>query len=166
MLVVVMGVAGVGKTTVGQAVAQELGLPFHDADAFHTEENRRNMAAAIPLTEDDREPWLRDLARHMSEWETARGAVVACSALRRRHRDLLADAAPGHVRFVFLDADEETLRSRLATRKGHYMPPTLLDSQLATLEPPGPDEAVRVEAVGKPADTAGAVVAALRRDGL
>jgi gluconokinase len=166
MLVVVMGVAGVGKTAVGQLVAGDLRLPFHDADTFHSEANRRKMAAGAPLTEADREPWLRDLARRMREWEAQGGAVVACSALRRRHREVLADAAPGHVRFVFLEADEETLRARLATRKGHYMPPTLLDSQLATLEPPGPDEAVRVEAVGTPADTAGAVVAALRRDTL
>jgi gluconokinase len=159
MLVVVMGVAGVGKTTVGELVADELGLPFHDADDFHSAENRRKMAAGIPLTEADREPWLRDLARRMREWEAQGGAVVACSALRRRYRDLLAGAGP--VRFVWLDADEETIRSRLADRKGHYMPPELLDSQLATLEPPGPDEAVRVEAVGTPQETARAVGQAL-----
>ncbi|HSS75028.1 MAG TPA: gluconokinase, partial [Gaiellaceae bacterium] len=148
MLVVLMGVAGVGKTTVGELVARELGLPFHDADDFHSEESRRKMAAGIPLTEADREPWLRDLARRMRDWETEGGAVVACSALRRRHRDLLASAGP--VRFVFLDAAPETIRGRIAVRKGHYMPPALLDSQLETLEPPGPDEAVRVETVGTP----------------
>jgi carbohydrate kinase (thermoresistant glucokinase family) len=160
MLVVVMGVAGVGKTTVGELVADQLELPFHDADDFHSEANRRKMAAGVPLTEKDREPWLRDLARRMRAWEAEGGAVVACSALRRRHRDLLARAGP--VRFVWLDAEEETIRSRLASRKGHYMPPELLDSQLATLEPPGPDEAVRVEAVGNPAETADAIVSALR----
>jgi carbohydrate kinase (thermoresistant glucokinase family) len=159
MLVVVMGVAGVGKTTVGELVAGELGLPFHDADDFHSEESRRKMAAGVPLTEKDREPWLGDLARRMREWETEGGAVVACSALRRRHRDVLRGAGP--VRFVFLDADEETLRKRIAERKGHYMPPELLDSQLATLEPPGRDEAVRVEAVGTPEETARAVGQAL-----
>jgi gluconokinase len=159
MLVVVMGVAGVGKTTVGQLAANELGLPFHDADDFHSEANRRKMAAGIPLREEDREPWLRDLARRMRGWEAEGGAVVACSALRRRHRDLLAGA--GAVRFVWLDAEEDTIRSRLAARRGHYMPPELLDSQLATLEPPGPDEALRVEAVGTPEETARAVVDAL-----
>jgi gluconokinase len=160
MLVVVMGVAGVGKTTVGELVADELGLPFHDADDFHSEANRRKMAAGIPLTEEDREPWLHDLARRMRGWEAAGGAVVACSALRRSHRDVLRGAGP--VSFVFLDADIETLRERIAERKGHYMPPELLDSQLATLEPPGPDEAVRVEAVGNPEETADAVLSALR----
>jgi carbohydrate kinase (thermoresistant glucokinase family) len=159
MLVVVMGVAGVGKTTVGELVARELGLPFYDADTFHSEENRRKMAAGIPLTEEDREPWLLDVARRMRGWESEGGAVLACSALRRHHRDVLASAGP--VRFVWLDADEGTIRARLAARKGHYMPPSLLDSQLATLEPPGSDEAIRIEAVGTPADTARAVVDAL-----
>ena len=159
MLVVLMGVAGIGKTTVGELVARELGLPFHDADTFHSEESRRKMAAGIPLTETDREPWLRDLARRMRAWEAEGGAVVACSALRRRHRELLAGAGP--VRVVWLDADEETIRERIVARRGHYMPPALLDSQLETLEPPGPDEAVRVEAVGTPAETARAVLAIL-----
>lgn len=159
MLVVVMGVAGVGKTTVGQIVADDLGLPFHDADDFHSEENRRKMAAGIPLSEEDREPWLRDLARRMRGWEAQGGAVVACSALRRHHRDLLAGA--GAVRFVWLDAEKDTIRSRLAARRGHYMPPELLDSQLATLEPPGPNEALHVDAGGTPESTARAVVAAL-----
>jgi carbohydrate kinase (thermoresistant glucokinase family) len=159
MLVVLMGVAGVGKTTVGELVARELGLPFHDADTFHSEESRRKMAAGIPLTEADREPWLRDLARRMRAWEAEGGAVVACSALRRRHREVLASAGP--VRFVFLDADPETIRARIAARRGHYMPPALLESQLETLERPGPDEAARVEAVGSAADTARAVLAAL-----
>ena len=156
MLVVVMGVAGVGKTTVGELVARELGLPFHDADDFHSDENRRKMAAGIPLTEEDREPWLHDLARRMQGWEAEGGAVVACSALRRRHRELLAGAGP--VRFVWLDADPVSIRERLAARKGHYMPPALLDSQLETLEPPGPDEAVRVDALGTPEETACAVL--------
>jgi gluconokinase len=162
MLIVVMGVAGVGKTTVGELVAGALGLPFHDADDFHSPANRRKMAAGIPLTENDREPWLRDLARRMHGWEAEGGAVVACSALRRRHRDVLATAGP--VRFVFLDADAETIRGRIAARKSHYMPPELLDSQLATLEPPEPpepNEAVRVDAGGTPEDTARIVVAAL-----
>jgi carbohydrate kinase (thermoresistant glucokinase family) len=160
MLVVVMGVAGVGKTTVGRLVARKLGLPFHDADTFHSAESKRKMAAGTPLTEADREPWLRDLAHRMRGWEAEGGAVVACSALRRRHRDVLRGAATD-VRFVFLDAGEETLRRRIEKRTGHYMPPELLDSQLQTLEPPEPDEAVRVEAVGTPGETAKAVLLAL-----
>ena len=160
-----MGVSGVGKTTVGRLVAAELGLPFHDADELHPEENRRKMAAGIPLTEADREPWLRDLARRMSEREAAGHAVVACSALRERHRELLAAASPGNVAFVFLDADPAVIRARLAGRRGHYMPPSLLDSQLAALEPPSPDEALHVDAGGAPAETARAVVSGLREAG-
>jgi carbohydrate kinase (thermoresistant glucokinase family) len=163
MLVVVMGVAGVGKTTVGELVADDLGLPFHDADTFHFEASKKKMAAGIPLTEADREPWLRDLARRIRNWEAAGGAVVACSALRARHREVLADASPGRMVFVFLDAPPEVVRARLAARKGHYMPTSLLDSQLATLEPPAPDEALRIEARGTPEETARAVVAALER---
>jgi gluconokinase len=161
VLVVVMGVAGVGKTAVGKRVARTLGLPFHDADDFHPDANRRKMAAGVPLTEADRRPWLEVLARRMTEWEAEGGAVVACSALRRRHRDLLAAASPGAVRFVFLDAPVEILRARLAKRRGHYMPASLLDSQLATLDPPGPEEAIRVDASGDPDETARTAVAAL-----
>jgi carbohydrate kinase (thermoresistant glucokinase family) len=157
-----MGVAGVGKTTVGRRVADELRLPFHDADDFHTEESRRKMAAGVPLSEEDREPWLRDLAGRIGDWEREGGAVLACSALRRAHRELLAGGAPGSVAFVFLDADPATIRARLATRAGHYMPATLLESQLETLEPPGPDEALHVSADGGIEETAAAVVGALR----
>jgi gluconokinase len=156
-----MGIAGVGKTAVGKRVARALGLPFHDADDFHPEANRRKMAAGVPLTEADRQPWLEELARRMTEWEGEGGAVVACSALRRRHRDLLAAASRGAVRFVFLDAPVEVVRERLARRRGHYMPTSLLDSQLATLERPDAEEAVRVEADGAPEETARAVLAAL-----
>ena len=147
MLVVVMGVAGVGKTTVGELVARELGLPFHDADTFHSEASRKKMAAGIPLTEADREPWLRDLARRMREWEAEGGAVVACSALRRAHRDCSAAQAPCGSSGSTPTGDDPRA---MAARKGHYMPPVLLDSQLETLEPPGADEAARVEAVGTP----------------
>jgi gluconokinase len=119
------------------------------------------MAAGIPLSETDRQPWLQDLARRMTEWEAEGGAVVACSALRQRHRELLATASPGAVRFVFLDAPAEVVRARLAARRGHYMPASLLDSQLATLERPRPGEAIRVDASGDPDETARAVLAAL-----
>ncbi len=156
-----MGVAGVGKTTVGRLVAEELGLPFHDADSLHSDANREKMAAGVPLTEDDREPWLRAVAEHMTAWEAEGGAVVACSSLRAAHRARLSVASPGNVRFVFLDAPVETIRKRLAARAGHYMPASLLDSQLATLEPPAPGEAVIADASGAPAQTALAVVAAL-----
>jgi gluconokinase len=161
VLIVVMGVSGVGKTTVGLLVADKLGLPFHDADALHSEGNRAKMAAGIPLTDDDREPWLQAVAEHMAAWEEDGGAVVACSALRTAYRERLAAASPGNARFVYLDAPVDTIRTRLAARVRHYMPTSLLDSQLATLEPPGPDDAIRVDASGTPGQTARAVLAGL-----
>lgn len=157
-----MGVTGVGKTTIGRLVAAELGLPFHDGDDFHSEENRRKMAAAVPLTERDRRPWLRNLARHISAWEASGGAVLACSALRRRYRKILADAADGDTVFVFLDGDEALIRSRLVDRSGHYMPPSLLDSQLEALEPPADGEAIRVDVDGTPVQIARSIVAEIR----
>jgi carbohydrate kinase (thermoresistant glucokinase family) len=160
VLLVVMGVSGVGKTTVGRLVAVQLGLPFHDADDFHPPENRRKMAAGFPLSERDREPWLRELARRIPKWETAGGAVLACSALRARHRKILADAAKEPI-CVFLDASPETIRARLRRRPGHYMPPSLLESQLATLERPAADEAILVRAEGTPDEVASAIVTAL-----
>lgn len=159
-----MGISGVGKTSVGRLVADGLGLPFHDADDFHSEANRRKMAAGVPLGEADRRPWLEDLARRMREWDADDGgAVVACSALRKEYRRQLAAASPGAVRFVFLDVPRDVARARLAARRGHYMPPSLLDSQLATLERPGPDEALQVDAGGTPEETARAVLQALDR---
>jgi carbohydrate kinase (thermoresistant glucokinase family) len=162
VLIVVMGVTGVGKTTVGRLIATELSLPFHDADDFHPETNRRKMAAGIPLSEGNREPWLRELARHIPEWERSGGAVIACSALRAAHRQIL-QAASGHTAIIiFLDATPETIRERLMHRVGHYMPPTLLDSQLTTLETPTASEALRIAADRPPGELARQIVHALK----
>jgi gluconokinase len=158
-----MGVSGAGKTTVGRLVAARLGVPLYEGDDVHPEANRRKMAAGIPLSEEDREPWLDELARRIPEWQAAGGGVLACSALRERHRAKLREAAGGDATFVFLDPDPETLRARLAGRAGHYMPVSLLDSQLETLEPPSAEEALRVRAEGTPDEIADEVVAALNR---
>ena len=135
MIVVVMGVSGSGKTVVGQALATDLGWPFFDADNFHPKENVAKMAAGTPLTDADRWPWLDRLAAEMKALEE-RGvsAVLACSALRQAYRDRISRA--GNVRYVHLSGDHDTIAARLAARKNHYMPPTLLASQLATLEAP------------------------------
>ena len=135
MIVVVMGVSGSGKTVVGQALAKELGWPFFDADNFHPKENVAKMAAGTPLTDADRWPWLDRLAAEMKALEE-RGvsAVLACSALRQAYRDRISRA--GNVRYVHLSGDHDTIAARLAARKNHYMPPTLLASQQATLEAP------------------------------
>ena len=135
MIIVVMGVSGSGKTTVGQTLGTQLGWPFFDADDFHPAENVAKMRAGTPLTDDDRWPWLDRLAREMGALD-ARGdnAVLGCSALKQTYRDRLARA--GDVRFVYLKGDRATISARLAGRVGHYMPSTLLDSQFATLEEP------------------------------
>lgn len=138
--VVVMGVSGCGKTTVAQRISEMTGFVFAEADEFHSAANVAKMAAGTPLTDDDRWPWLRALAGWMSE-RAAAGAstVIACSALRRSYRDVLRTGPPS-VDFVHLDGATEIIRARLATRLGHYMPASLLESQIATLEPLGPDE--------------------------
>lgn len=135
MIIVVMGVCGCGKTTVGQALAAELDWPFFDADDFHPPENVAKMAAGVPLTDADRWPWLDRLASELAAIE-GRGAhaVLACSALRQAYRDRLARA--GDVRFVHLVGDRETIAERIGARTHRYMPLSLLDSQFAALEPP------------------------------
>lgn len=158
-----MGIAGVGKTTVGRLVASRLGVPFYDGDDFQPAANRRKMAAGIPLSEDDREPWLDELARRIPTWQAAGDGVLACSALRARYRETLREAAGEDAAFVFLEADEGTIHARLAARPAHFMPASLLDSQLATLEPPAAHEAWPIRADRPPDQIADEIVAMLTR---
>lgn len=138
---VVMGVSGSGKSVIGKALADRLQWPYADGDAFHSPENVAKMAAAIPLTDADRWPWL-DAVEHWMGKQLRAGSncVVGCSALRKSYRDRLRTAADGvrdgSVRFVFLDVGYELLRQRLIARHAHFMRANMLDSQLATLEPP------------------------------
>ncbi|MEU4773831.1 gluconokinase [Micromonospora sp. NPDC023644] len=162
--VVVMGVSGAGKTTVAVGVAAATGLTFAEADEFHTPEHVAQMRAGVPLDDAARLPWLRELAG----WMAARAAegvstVLACSALRRSYRDVLR-LGPPSVEFVHLDGPAEVIRERMARRAGHYMPASLLESQLATLERPHPDEAVLVLDVSLTPEEL--VSAAVRRLGL
>ena len=150
-VIVVMGVAGAGKTLVGSALARSLGWSFYDADDFHSPENVAKMHQGIGLTDADRAPWLatlRDVIDHVIRDQ--RNAVLACSALKEAYRKMLTpDNAPaGTVRFVFLDVPEDVLRERLKNRAHHYAPPDLLDSQLATLEQPR--DAIRVDGTRPP----------------
>jgi gluconokinase len=137
-LVVVMGVTGSGKSTVGTALAERLGVPFADADDFHSAENVAKMRAGTPLNDGDRLPWLRNIAAWLGEHQGS-GAVVTCSALKRVYRDILRERASDVV-FLHLDGDKETARRRVAGRAGHFMPSSLVDSQFADLEPLGADE--------------------------
>jgi carbohydrate kinase (thermoresistant glucokinase family) len=157
--IVVMGVSGSGKTTIGRNIAARLGLPFRDADEFHPPANVAKMASGVPLTDDDRWPWLEAIGKAIRE--STGGIVVTCSALKRIYRDRIRRAAGRPVQFLYLDASRAVLAERLATRKGHFFPASLLDSQLATLEKPGSDEgAVVIPADGPIEAVAEAALAA------
>ncbi|TCH96783.1 gluconokinase [Roseococcus sp. SYP-B2431] len=135
--VLVMGVSGCGKSTIGAMLAEALGLPFADADAFHPPENVERMSAGIPLTDADRWPWLDALGAWLAAEE--RGGIIACSALKRSYRDRLRGWVPG-LAVVRLSGAPALIAARQGARAGHFMPPSLMASQFATLEPPGTDE--------------------------
>ena len=140
VFVVVMGVSGSGKTTVAQGLAARLHWRFQEGDELHPRANVEKMSRGEPLTDDDRWPWLDALGRWLDERGAAgESAVLTCSALRRVYRDRLREGRPG-VRFCHMVVSPQTLRDRLEHRRGHYMPPSLLPSQLATLEPLADDE--------------------------
>lgn len=145
---VVMGVSGSGKSTAGAALAQRLRVPYGDADDFHPPENIAKMTAGEALDDDDRRPWLEAIGRWLEEHDDG---VVTCSALKRAYRDLLREHRPD-VLFVHLHGDREVIARRQATRPGHFMPASLLDSQFATLEPLEDDERGLVVDVGPPVD--------------
>jgi carbohydrate kinase (thermoresistant glucokinase family) len=134
MIIVVMGVSGCGKTTIGECVAKALQAPFLDADDLHSKTNISKMKKGLPLTDDDREPWLKRVAEKMAEMAGQGGGVVACSALKERYRRVLLGNFP--VLLVYLKGTQDTIYRRLRQRKNHFMPPDLLSSQLKALEEP------------------------------
>jgi gluconokinase len=137
---IVMGVSGSGKSTIAEALAARLGWSFEDGDRFHPASNVAKMSAGQPLTDDDRWPWLRAIADEIDRVIAAGGhIVVACSALKRTYRDVLVHGRHD-IRIVYLDGSRALVAERLAARKGHFMPPGLLDSQFATLQAPAADE--------------------------
>lgn len=157
--VVLMGVAGSGKTSVGLALSDRLGIPYRDGDDLHPAENVAKMRAGVPLTDEDRWPWLDRVAGALLRDAPL---IVGCSALKRIYRDRLR-AGAGAVRFVHLAGSRDLIAARMAARKGHYMPLSLLDSQFAALEPPGPEEGVTVQIdqrLGTLADTIATLLAA------
>jgi gluconokinase len=157
-VVVITGVSGAGKSTVGSALASALGWDFFDADQYHSEDNVRRMSAGTPLTDAEREPWLQTLKALIdSRLDTGAPAVLACSALRERYREHLADGRP-EVRFILLTVDAATLAIRMQNRPDHFMPPSLLRSQLDTLEEGG--DLVVVDATQSVPD----IVRAIRRE--
>lgn len=138
-LIVVMGVSGSGKSTIGALLADRLEVPFIDADALHPLENVEKMASGLPLTDDDRWLWLASVGQELASAADGTGMVIACSALKRSYRDAILTEAPAAL-FVHLCAGKDVLSSRLEGRSGHYMPAALLDSQLEALEPLRSDE--------------------------
>lgn len=151
-LVVVMGVSGSGKTTIGALVAHEAGMPFLDADSLHPLANVRKMAAGTPLEEADRRPWLDSVGERLRDADRdGTGLVLACSALRRSYRDRIRRAAP-RMLFLHLHGTPDVLTARLEGRSEHFMPASLLTSQLEALEPLGPDEPGRALDIGRPVE--------------
>ncbi|MGH3244341.1 MAG: gluconokinase [Spirillospora sp.] len=171
-VIVIAGVSGSGKTTIGSLLAERLGWDYAEADSFHSEANIEKMRSGHPLTDADRLPWLRAIAAWIDDRlatdrppapthrqstdelrSTGRPGVVTCSALKRRYRDIVAGGRPG-VRMVLLDGDHDLIAARMRAREGHYFGADLLDTQFADLEPPAPDEDVlTVPITGPPEDT-------------
>lgn len=161
MVYVFMGVSGCGKTSVGKLMAKRLSLPFIDADDFHPASNIEKMRHHIPLNDEDRIPWLTAIAGKIHQENIGRGAVVACSALKEKYRELLRDNVPA-IRFIFLKGDRELIGRRLLQRSGHYMPPDLLDSQFADLEVP--DESLVVSVDKSPPEIADEIIERLKKE--
>lgn len=165
--IIIMGVSGSGKSTIGVLLAERLGWPFADADGFHPPENVAKMAAGTPLTDADRWPWLDAIAAHIGATRgTGQPVVVACSALRRAYRERLR-AGHGDLIFLHLAGAPEVIAARQAARQGHFMPPSLMASQFATLEDTGDEpDAVAVSVADTPQSVVDAAMAALGRFGL
>jgi gluconokinase len=148
--VVVIGVSGAGKSTVGRRLAQVLDVPFLEGDDFHPPANIQKMSHGIALDDADRGPWLDALAAAVNARRSSGGIVATCSALKRRYRDRLRTSIAAPLLFACLSADRATLAARLRSRQNHFMPESLLDSQLASFEPPATDEPARLLAADRP----------------
>jgi gluconokinase len=151
--IIIMGVSGCGKSSVGEGLALRLGIRYRDGDDLHPPANVIKMRGGAPLTDDDRWPWLDRVAEVLA---MDAPVIVGCSALRRAYRERLRALAGGPVRFIHLTGSRDVIATRMAARSGHYMPPSLLDSQFAALEPPEPDEALAID-IDQPLD---AIIAA------
>jgi len=166
MIVVLMGVSGAGKTTIGALLAARTGWKFEDADDYHSEENRKKMAAGVPLTDADRGPWLNALHERMLHYrQKGENAILACSALKQRYRELLAGGfGKNEICFVYLHAPTALIKERMKARHHPYMNPDLLDSQLADLEVPR--DAWPISVAGSPEEAVEEILTGLRQSGL
>ena len=154
---IIMGVAGCGKTSVGEGLSRLTGIRFMDGDALHSKENIARMSEGIPLTDSDRWPWLEAIGNEFAQ--SPEPLVIGCSALKRSYRDRIRQHAGTPVCFIHLTGSREVIGQRMRNRRDHFMPPTLLDSQFAALEPPGADEESIAIDIDQPLDAIGALAA-------
>lgn len=160
MIIVLMGVTGSGKSTIGHLLSERTGWQFADGDDYHSAENKRKMHAGIPLTDQDRAPWLVCLHDLLLDWSRkGESGILACSALKESYRKTISDGIP-NLRFVFLEVPRDLLEQRLHARKDHFMNPDLLDSQFATLEVPA--DALHVPSTNTPQETADLILERLK----
>lgn len=162
--IIIMGVSGSGKTSVGKLLAEKLDMPFYDGDDFHPESNVEKMRSGKPLNDQDRYPWLKTLADQIEKMNQEGGGVLACSALKQSYRDILAGADGAKVTFVYLKGNQDLIADRLSGREGHYMPAELLDSQFQTLEEPM--DSVTVSINQKPDEIVKGIIDKLNEPGL
>jgi gluconokinase len=147
-VIYIMGVSGSGKSTIGKKLSRLTGIPFFDADDFHSSANKEKMRAGIALNDDDREGWLQAINKVAIEQSGAAGAIIACSALKSRYRALLTNGVRGPIHWIFLQGDYSLISARMKARQGHYMPESLLLSQFETLEPPA--DAITIDVAEDP----------------
>ena len=158
MIVIVMGVCGTGKTTVGRLIAERIGARFEEGDRFHPKANVEKMSRGEPLDDEDRWPWLESIGRSIDEWQRAgEDVILACSALKERYREILLGGRPD-MRLVHLFGTQALISERMAQRRHHFMPPSLVPSQFAALEPPAPGEHVIAADVVRPPEAIAAEV--------
>ena len=162
MIIIVCGVSGCGKSTIGKRLAERLKLSFFDGDDFHSKANIEKMKSGRPLDDDDRQPWLETLASRLPQWDAQGGAVLACSGLKETYRQTLGSKFSGQINWVFLTGSEALLRERINARAGHFFDPALLRSQLETLELP--DYGQRIDVTPSPKTITNLIVDGLTKD--
>ncbi len=163
MVYIVMGVSGCGKSTIGKMLAERLAITFHDADDYHSQKNVNKMMNLIPLNDEDRNPWLIDLASQITKWNKGKGAVLACSALKEKDRQILTGDGTEKVVFVYLKGDRDIILNRMRSRENHFFPPALLETQLSALQVPL--DAITIQIDKTPEELCSAIIDELVRNG-
>jgi 6-phosphogluconate dehydrogenase len=160
-VIYIMGVSGSGKTTIGKILSEKTGYTFYDADDFHSQDNKAKMNIGLPLTDEDREPWLDNIHHFVVEAIKKNPVILVCSALKQRYRERLSDSVEDNCRWIFLEGDFNTIFARLNNRAGHFMPASLLQSQFDALEIP--QDAIRIDIHMSPEEIAETIISNLKR---